>query len=260
MQTFNKTEIDYKNLDGVIFDMDGVVTDTAITHARAWKQLFDEYLKKRAAERCESFRPFDLDSDYRCYVDGIPRYDGVRSFLESRHISLSCGQTTDQIEQETICGLGNRKNKYFLRQLRKGAVTTYDSTVALIKWLRDEGIGTAIISASRNAEEVLKAGGVLGLFDVKVDGVDSDKLSLKGKPEPDIFLEAAKQLEIYPGRAAIVEDSLAGVEAGHRGKFKLVIGVDRTGYGKALKEHGASVVVNDLAEILPRQAVDSNKE
>lgn len=251
MESPNKTEINFKALDGVIFDMDGVVTDTASTHAKAWKQLFDEYLQKQASQQNEPFRPFDIDNDYRRYVDGKPRYDGIKSFLESRGISLPYGHDTDSIDQETICGLGNGKNKYLLEQLKKEGVRTYDSSIAFIKWLKELGIKTAIISASRNCEDVLKAGGVRDLFDAKVDGVDSAKLGLKGKPEPDIFLEAASKLGIHPGRAAIVEDSLAGVEAGLRGKFKLVIGVDRTGHGDDLRENGANIVVCDLSELLP---------
>ncbi len=250
MRSFNKIKINFKTLDGVIFDMDGVVTNTAITHARAWKRLFDEYLQKHADEHNESFNPFDIDSDYRRYVDGKPRYDGVKSFLQSRGISLPYGHPTDNIDQNTISGLGNRKNKYFLEQLKKDGVKTYDSSVAFIQVLREARIGTAIISASRNCEDVLKMAGIRNLFDVKVDGVDTDELGLKGKPEPDIFLEAARQLQIDPSRAAIVEDSLAGVKAGHRGKFKLVIAVDRTGHGDDLKEQGADVVVRDLAELL----------
>lgn len=251
METHNKVEIDLKTLDGVIFDMDGVITDTAITHAKAWKHLFDEYLQKHAWEQNEPFIPFDINKDYRLYVDGKPRYDGVKSFLESRGISLPQGQITDNIEKETICGLGNRKNKYFTQQLNKEGVRIFDSSVTLIKQLKEAGIKTAVISASRNAEDVLRASGILDLFDAKVDGVDSDDLGLKGKPEPDIFLEAASDLGVDPSRAAIVEDSIAGVEAGRKGKFKLVIGVDRAGHSGELKKQGADIVVNDLAELLP---------
>jgi len=250
MDTEGKVEIDLKTLDGVIFDMDGVITDTAITHAKAWKQLFDEYLQKHAREQYEPFVPFDINKDYRLYVDGKPRYDGVKSFLESRGISLPQGQITDDIEKETVCGLGNRKNKYFTQQLNEEGVRIFDSSVTLIRQLKKEGIKTAVISASRNAEDVLRAGGVLDLFDAKVDGVDSDNLGLKGKPEPDIFLEAASELGVDPGRSAIVEDSIAGVEAGRKGKFKLIIGVDRAGHGSELKKQGADIVVNDLAELL----------
>lgn len=251
MKSPSKLEINLKDLDGVIFDMDGVVTDTVVTHANAWKQLFDEFLQKQAEEQNKPFHPFDIDNDYRRYVDGKPRYDGVSSFLESRGISLPYGQPADSIDEETICGLGNRKNKYFNEQLSKEGVRIYKSSIAFIKWLRKSGISTAIISASRNAEEVLRAGGVRDLFDVKVDGVTSDELGLKGKPQPDIFLEAAKQLGVRPNHTAIVEDALAGVKAGQLGGFKLVIGVDRSGHSDDLKEHGADIVVSDLGELLP---------
>jgi trehalose 6-phosphate phosphatase len=253
MQTFDKIKIDLKELDGVVFDMDGVITDTAITHARAWKRLFDEYLQKHAAEHGEQFRPFDIDADYRLYVDGKPRYDGVHSFLDSRGISLPYGDPSDSPDRDSICGLGNRKNGYFNQQLENEGVRTYESSVAFIKLLKKNGKKTAIISASRNAEAVLQAGGVRELFDVKVDGVVSDELGLKGKPDPAIFLEAASQLGILPERAAVVEDALAGVQAGQRGKFKLVIGVDRTGHADDLKNQGADVVVNDLGELLPAE-------
>ncbi len=250
MRPSGKLRIDFGEFDGVIFDMDGVITDTAVTHAAAWKRLFDEYLQKRAADKGEQFRAFDMD-DYRRYVDGKLRYEGVKSFLEARNIRLPYGNPSDSPNEETICGLGNRKNEYFNRQLQSEGVRTYQSSIDFIKWLKKEGKKTAVISASRNAEAVLRAGGVRDLFDARVDGVVSDYLGLKGKPDPDIFLEAASQLGILPEKAAIVEDALAGVQAGQRGRFRLVIGVDRTGHGSDLKHYGADVVVSDLAELMP---------
>ena len=249
----NQTRIDPRRIHAVIFDMDGVITETARIHAATWKQMFDEYLKKRAERHGERFQPFDADLDYRRYVDGRPRYDGVQGFLQSRGISIPYGNRGDKADQETICGLGNRKNRYFLRRLKKRNVKVYQSSVAFIRQLKSNGISTAIISASRNAETVLEVAGVRDLFSVKVDGVDSVKRRLKGKPDPAIFLEAARQLDVEPRKAAIVEDSLAGVEAGHRGKFKMVIGVDRAEQGEELRKRGADFVVQDLSEIEVRQ-------
>jgi alpha,alpha-trehalase len=242
-------QLNLGEIEAVIFDMDGVITNTADIHAAAWKQLFDEYLKRRAKQNRERFQPFDAGLDYRRYVDGKPRYDGVRSFLQSRGISLPYGSPEDEPDSQTICGLGNRKNGYYLERLKKQRVKPYPSSVKLVKQLRKDGVRTAVISASRNAEAVLKAAGIGGLFDIKVDGVDSDELHLKGKPDPAIFLEATRRLKVKPGKAAIVEDSLAGVEAGRRGKFRLVIGVNRVKQGRELKQQGADIVVEDLSQL-----------
>jgi alpha,alpha-trehalase len=242
-------EITKESIHALIFDMDGVITDTARVHAAAWKRLFDDYLEHRAAEQGGRFEPFDIEGDYLRYVDGKPRYDGARSFLEARGISLPYGDPSDGPEKETICGLGNRKNAYFQARLHEQGPGSYESSVQLLRGLREQGFGTAVISASKNATDVLEAAGVRGLFDVKVDGIDSQELGLKGKPEPDIFLEAARRLGVLPGQAAVVEDALAGVEAGRKGEFGLVIGVDRSGQEKELLAHGADVVVRDLGEI-----------
>ncbi len=236
-------------LDAVIFDMDGVVTDTARVHAAAWKRMFDEYLRERAQQTGDSFVPFDEQLDYRPYVDGKNRYDGARSFLESRGISLPFGDPTDPPSVETVCGLANRKDRYFQAELEKGGAEAYDSTVRLIRELRTAGVVTAIISASQSMKEVLRSAGVLELFDEKVGGVDAAELGLKGKPDPAVFLEAANRLGVAPERAVVVEDALAGVEAGRRGGFGLVIGVDRGGQSEALRKAGADLVVKDLAEL-----------
>jgi trehalose 6-phosphate phosphatase len=236
-------------LEAAIFDMDGVITRTARLHAAAWKEMFDDYLKRRAEANGEEFQPFDEHGEYRRYVDGKPRYDGVRSFLESRGISLPEGNRRDPPDRETVCGLGNRKNGIFRRLLDERGVETYDSSIAFIRKLKSRGLRVAVISASKNAEQVLRAAGVLELFDVKVDGVDAQKLNLAGKPAPDIFVEAADRLEVKPERAAVVEDAQAGVEAGHRGGFGFVVGVDRDGQAEALKQKGADLVVEDLAEV-----------
>lgn len=238
-----------RRINAVIFDMDGVVTDTARTHAHAWKQLFDDYLRRRAERRREEFRPFDMTSDYLRYVDGKPRYDGLRSFLESRGISLPQGSPDDTPDKETIWALGSRKDQYFLERLRTEGARPYGSSIRFVGKLRACGLRTAIISASRNAERVLEAAGIKELFDVKVDGVDSDELQLRGKPAPDMLLEAARRLGARPRETVVVEDALAGVEAARRGKFRLVIGVDRVGLGEELKRHGADIVVRDLSDL-----------
>ena len=235
--------------DAVIFDLDGVVTQTAAVHAAAWKQLFDAYLKQRAARTCETYDPFDIDADYRQYVDGKPRYEGIKSFLESRSITLPYGDPDDPPDRETVCGLGNRKNQAFRERLQSQGVAVYPSSVQLIEQLRAQGIKTAIVSSSKNCAAVLETAGIASLFAVKVDGVDAVQLNLKGKPDPDIFLETARQLGVDPARAVVVEDAIAGVQAGRRGRFGCVIGVARNDNATALKENGADVVVTDLAEL-----------
>lgn len=240
--------IDRNAIDAVVFDMDGVVTRTASVHAAAWKKLFDDYLEQRAGAQGD-WKPFDSDADYRVYVDGKARYDGVRSFLASRDIHLPEGDPADSPDAETVCGLGNRKNGYFLDELERNGVEPFESTVHLVRSLQRLGIGTAIISASENATAVLRAAGLGDLFPVQVDGLVARRLSLAGKPDPAVFLEAARELGAVPERAIVVEDALAGVEAGRRGGFAHVIGVDRTGYPDALRESGADVVVPDLADV-----------
>jgi alpha,alpha-trehalase len=241
-------EIPIDRLDAVIFDLDGVITDTASVHAAAWREMFDRFLTLWAEREGRSQQPFSAD-DYYLYVDGKPRYDGVESFLESRGISIPLGDPDDFPDADTVCGLGNRKDELFLRQIRSKGVDPLPSSVSLLGRLRDEGRRTAIVSASRNCAEVLRAAGVADLFDTKVDGVDSDELGLAGKPDPAVYLEAARRLAVDPARAAVVEDALAGVEAGRRGRFLLVIGVDRGGHERELREHGADVVVRDLGEL-----------
>jgi alpha,alpha-trehalase len=235
--------IDRDRIDAVVFDMDGVVTETASVHAAAWKRLFDEFLAARGQP------PFDTDADYRRYVDGKPRYDGVRDFLASRAISLPEGDPADPPDRETICGLGNRKNGYFREELRQNGARAFPTTIDLVRRLGEAGIGTAIISASKNMGEVLAAAGAADLFPVRVDGLDAGRLGLPGKPDPAVFVEAARRLGTAPARTAVVEDAIAGVTAGRRGGFALVVGVDRTGHADALREAGADVVVSDLGEV-----------
>ncbi len=238
------------DLKAVIFDMDGVVTDTASVHASAWKRLFDSYLEQRGEWTGKNLGSFDIDNDYRRYVDGKPRYDGVRDFLRSRGIVLPEGDLGDPPDQETVRGLGNRKDRYFLARIREEGVRVHTGTVELVRSLRATGVGVAIISASRHMTEVLEAAAISDLFDVRVDGVESERLGLKGKPNPAIFLEAARRLGVDPSDTAVVEDALAGVEAGRRGGFKLVVGVDRVGRAEELLARGADVVVSDAGELL----------
>jgi beta-phosphoglucomutase family hydrolase len=244
-----KLVITRNDIDGVVFDMDGVVTQTATVHARAWKRLFDDYLRERARRTKERFVPFDGDADYRLYVDGKARYDGVHSFLRSRGMDIPRGEPDDPPQSETECGLGNRKNTFFLREVEEHGVEPYATTVAFIHRLKEAGFRTAVISASENTTQVLEAAGVRGLFEAQIDGLVARELGLPGKPDPAVFLEAARRVEIAPARAAIIEDALAGIEAGRRGGFALVIGVDRTGHADALKQRGADVVVADLDEV-----------
>jgi beta-phosphoglucomutase family hydrolase len=236
-------------MDAVIFDLDGVVTRTADIHADAWKRLFDSYLEARARRLAEPFRPFDIQSDYRRFVDGKPRYEGVRSFLASRGIELPFGGPEDNPDRESVCGLGKRKDLLFRDALARTAGNPYPTSLELIAALRRRGVPTAIVSSSRNCEAVLEAAGIRELFDVKVDGVDAADLGLPGKPDPGVFLEAASRLGVAPARAAVVEDALAGVEAARRGGFGLVVGVDRANQAAALAAAGADVVVGDLAEL-----------
>jgi len=235
-----------EHYDAAIFDLDGVITRTARVHAAAWKAMFDEYLRRRNGGGWE---PFDGDADYRRFVDGKPRFDGVRSFLESRGIELPWGSPGDPPEAETVCGLGNRKNAFFLQRLERDGAEVFNSSIDLVRALRRAGLKAAVVSSSRNCAAILRSAGASGLFDARVDGVDLDRRGLKGKPAPDMFLAAARDLGVSPGRAVVVEDALAGVEAGRAGGFGLVIGVDRADQAEALRSHGADVVVKDLAEL-----------
>jgi beta-phosphoglucomutase family hydrolase len=234
--------------DGVtacLFDMDGVVTKTAVVHAAAWKQMFDEFLRSQPGQA-----PFDSVKEYDEYVDGKPRLEGTESFLESRHINLPTGEPDDKPGAHTIYGLSNRKNELVLEVLKRDGVEVYPGSRRYIDAVRTAGLKTAIVSSSANTEAVLKAGGVADLFDARVDANVAKERGLHGKPAPDTFLEAARMLGVPPEHAAVYEDALAGVAAGHAGKFGLVVGVDRVGQADALRQHGADVVVKDLADLL----------
>lgn len=238
-----------EDFDAVIFDLDGVITQTASVHAAAWKRLFDDFLRARAGESGEPFRAFDLDKDYAQYVDGKPRFDGVASFLKSRGITLPWGDDDDGEDAATIHGLGNRKNRYFNEHLARHGVETFDSSVALVQALREAGIKTALVSSSRNTVAVLAAAGLTHMFGVRIDGNGLARLGLKGKPAPDLFLLAAKQLGVTAARSVVVEDAISGVAAGRAGNFGLVIGVDRRGEPDALAQAGADIVVPDLGAV-----------
>lgn len=249
-----KTPLDLASYDAALFDLDGVVTKTADVHARAWQHLFDEYLHADSSRSGRPFRPFDIEHDYRRYVDGKPRYEGVKSFLDSRGIALPWGLPDDGPEKDTIYGLGNKKDGYFEAYLKKTGVVIYPGTVRFLRMVRDRRMKTAVVSSSNHTEQVIEAAGLTSLFDTRVDGHETQRLHLRGKPAPDTFLEAARRLDVDPTRAIVVEDALAGVEAGRNGGFGLVIGLDRRNQAEALRHHGADIVVSDLAEFVPHDS------
>jgi beta-phosphoglucomutase family hydrolase len=237
-----------------LFDLDGVITRTATVHAKAWKEMFDEFLRRRAEQTGEAFVPFDAHDDYDRYVDGLPRADGVRTFLRSRGVELPEGSPDDPpdlpLDQDTVDGLGNRKNEIVQRRIREDGVEVYPGSVRYLHAVRDGGIRTAVVSSSANTQEVLQVTGLADLFDARVDGVVARERHLPGKPKPDTFLAGAADLGVEPAQAAVFEDALAGVEAGRAGHFGLVVGVDRVGQADALRRHGADVVVTDLADLI----------
>ncbi|AOR30230.1 hypothetical protein BFF78_03380 [Streptomyces fodineus] len=239
--------------DGIqacLFDLDGVVTKTAVVHAAAWKETFDAFLRDYAGEQG---RPFDAVTDYDEYVDGRPRADGVRAFLDSRGIHLPEGTPEDPPQARTVHGLGNRKNVLLLERIRTGGVEAYEGTLRYLEAVRAEGLRTAIVSSSANCRDVLRSVGAEHFFDVRIDGVVAAERHLPGKPHPDTILAAAHDLGVAPARAAVFEDALAGMEAGRAGGFGYVVGVDRVGQTDALYAHGATTVVKDLAELGGKQ-------
>ncbi|MGA2321882.1 MAG: beta-phosphoglucomutase family hydrolase [Solirubrobacteraceae bacterium] len=239
--------------DGVracLFDLDGVLTQTAKVHALAWREMFDGYLRERAVRNGEAFVAFDPVGDYDEYVDGKPRYEGVRSFLDSRGIELPQGDAGDPADTQTIDGLGNRKNGIMLAMIKEQGVKAYDGSLRHVHAAREAGLASAVVSSSTNCRDVLHAAGIADLFEQCIDGVIAEREHLRGKPAPDTFLAGARALGATPGQAAVFEDALAGVEAGRAGGFAWVVGVDRVGQADALREHGADIVVGDLAELL----------
>ena len=242
--------------DGVaacLFDLDGVLTQTAKVHAAAWKQMFDEYLRQRAEKLSEQFVPFDPVRDYDEYVDGKPRFEGVKAFLASRRIRLPRGDPGDSPDADTIAGLGNRKNELLLRLIREQGVKAYEGSVRYVRAAVEQGLSRGVVSSSANAREVLIAAGTQDLFETGIDGVVATREHLRGKPAPDTFLAAARALGAEPWEAVVVEDALAGVAAGKAGGFGFVVGVDRVGQRNALLQRGADLVVADLAELLPER-------
>jgi beta-phosphoglucomutase family hydrolase len=241
--------------DGVqacLFDLDGVLTQTAKIHAASWKEMFDGYLREWATKHDQPFRPFDPVADYDQYVDGKPRYDGVHSFLAARGIEIPEGDESDSAAEKTVHGLGNRKNEIVLRLIREEGVEAYAGSVRYVRAAREAGFRRAVVSSSTNCREVLVAARIEDLFEQRIDGLVAHRDHLQGKPAPDTFLAGAKALGVAPGQAAVFEDALAGVAAGRAGGFACVVGVDRVGQADELRAHGADIVVGDLAELLER--------
>jgi beta-phosphoglucomutase family hydrolase len=241
------------DIQACLFDMDGVLTKTAAVHAAAWKQMFDEFLQARAKADGSEFKAFDQHDDYDEYVDGKPREDGVRDFLASRDITLPEGHPDDKPDAQTVYGLGNRKNELLLKKIKQDGVEVFDGSVKYLQAVQQAGLRRAVVSSSANTQMVLQVTGLEKYFEVRVDGVTIAQQHLHGKPAPDTFLDAARQLGVEPAHAAVFEDALSGVAAGHAGHFGFVVGVDRVNQAQALAEHGADKVVEDLSELLPDQ-------
>jgi beta-phosphoglucomutase family hydrolase len=233
-----------------LFDLDGVLTRTATIHAQAWKEMFDEFLRDHAEHTGVPFVPFEVGTDYERYVDGRPRLDGTRAFLESRGIELPEGAADDPQDAVTVHGLSNRKNALVLKLISEGNVEVFEGSVRYVRAVRDAGLPTAVVSSSANTAQVLDVAGIADLFDARIDGVVARERGLPGKPAPDTFVAGAEALGVTPTEAAVFEDALAGVEAGRAGGFALVVGVDRSGDTETLRQHGADVVVGDLSELL----------
>jgi beta-phosphoglucomutase family hydrolase len=242
-----------EGIKGLLFDLDGVLTQTAKVHFKAWKQTFDEFLKARDGD---GFKEFTQD-DYNEYVDGMPRYDGVRTFLKSRGIELPEGSPDDGPDEQTIDGVGNRKNDLVVKIIKDDGVEPYDGSVAYIKAAKAAKIPMAVVSASANCKDVLKAAEIIDYFDAIVDGNTTTEEHLKGKPAPDTYLAGARALGVEPAHAVVFEDATAGVQAGHDGKFGFVIGLDRVDHAGALLDHGASIVTRDLAELLDEKSTSA---
>lgn len=243
-----------------LFDLDGVLTQTARVHNAAWAETFDDFLRRRAAATGEPFRPYDPGDDYNRYVDGRPRADGVRTFLASRQVVLPEGEPDDPPSADTVHGVGNRKNVVLLQVIARDGVRAYQGSVDYLHAARDAGLRRAVVSASANCESVVAAAGLAPLLEVRVDGVVARQRGLRGKPHPDTFLAAAEEFGVRPDQAAVFEDALAGVAAGRAGKFGYVVGVDRVGQADALREHGADVVVQDLSELLSGQVAEPEED
>ena len=242
--------ITLREFDAVLFDLDGVLTTTRTLHAAAWKRAFDGFLSAWDARRGTTTAPFDERADYITYVDGKPRQEGAGDFLAARGIQLPEGRPDSSPEEESVWGLGNRKQLSVEEEMERAGVEVFPGSVAWVRELREAGLKTAVVSSSRNCAAVLAYAGITDLFDTSIDGDKALELGLAGKPSPDTFLEAARRLGVSPDRAVVVEDALAGVKAGRAGRFGLVVGVDRDGRATELAAHGAGLVVSDLGELL----------
>lgn len=241
--------ISREEIDAAIFNLDGVVTQIAKLQARAWKRLFDTYLRERSSQQGEDYRHFDITHDYRRYIDGRPRYQAIKHFLLARHIDLPRGEPDDPPERDTICGLGNRKNLIFDQIVEEKGITVYGCTIALIRRLRKAGIKTAVVSASKHCDLVLERAEITDLFDSRIDGMEAERLDLDSKPDPDIFLEAVRRMGVAPARTVVFEDTVVGITAGKRGRFARVIGVDHGGWDRKMQQHGADLVVRELCRV-----------
>ena len=238
------------HIRAALFDLDGVLTDTASVHKKAWQAMFDEFLRRHAERSGSAFVPFDVDADYLTYVDGKKREDGVRSFLASRGIDVPDGDPGDDPRSETVFGLGNRKNDMFQEVLHRDGVEVFDGSRRYLEAVAQAGLGTAVVSSSANTREVLELTGLDRFVQHRVDGVVLREENIAGKPAPDSFLRGAQLLDVEPADGAVFEDALSGVAAGRAGNFGLVVGVDRVGHAEALRHNGADVVVTDLAELM----------
>jgi beta-phosphoglucomutase family hydrolase len=241
--------IDVARYEAFLFDLDGVITQTASIHAQAWKQLFDELLARQVARTGAALIPFDLETDYRRYVDGKPRMAGLLSFLAARGLDVPMGEPGDQVEHETAHGLARRKDHYFAELLAREGVQVFHPAVALLREARGRGVRLAVASSSHHCAEILRAGSLTALFDARVDGIDLDRLRMSGKPAPDMFLEAARRLGVFPACTVVFEDATSGVAAARAGGFGLVIGVGPSTHAAALLESGADHIVSDLSEV-----------
>ena len=244
------TAITPDNYDAVLFDLDGVMTNTANIHATCWKKIFDEYLQTRSSKTGETFRSFEIATDYKLHVDGKPRFDGVRDFLKSRGIDLPKGTHDDPPHKETVCGIGNRKSSLVAKLIQTDGIDVYQGSLTFLRHVREIGMKTAIVTSSENCQAVLQTAGIGDLFDAQVDGTTIISQHLAGKPAPDSYLKAVELLGVQPKRAVVIEDAISGVQAGSKGGFGLVIGIDRKDNAEELKNNGAHIVVSDLSECM----------